>query len=294
MKQENPSREAREFSRLVREKNANTDRENDTEKTPTEQKPCERGCTYKSMVDGEAPKPRPAQHGLYCKRCYHNTDEALGQLGSLVEHILSMVGQKTSNDDESQRLKGQPPLPFNVEAFNDANEMYSRLIYWGRILAGILNIPAPAPAEHSWADMTGSIRGLPADVAPGTAKFQVQAVAEWLRARLDDICGIEGDDINFFHDEWKDVYRLAAKWPMRAKPRYSDMPCPDDKCKGKIAVHPPENFGDDERIVCERCGRWFQPNQYEHLILVFKQVRSERAKSANVREHLMRKYATSS
>lgn len=262
-----------------------TDREN----TPIEQKPCARGCTYKPMIDGETPKPRPAKHGLYCNRCYYGTDKALEQLGNLVEHILSMVGKKGGSDDESQRLKGQPPLPFNVEAFNDANEMYSRLIYWGRILAGVLNIPAPAPAEHSWADMTGSIRGLPADVSPGTARLQVQAVAEWLRARLNDICNIEGDDIDFFHDEWKDVYRLAAKWPMRAKPRYSDMPCPVSDCGARIAVFPPDNAGDDETIVCDT-GHHIPPDKYEFYIRFYKEVRAEKQTSVNVRKHLERKY----
>lgn len=260
----------------------------DTEKTPT-QKPCARGCTYKPMIDGEAPKPRPTKHGNYCNRCYYNTDNALAQLGSLVEHIISMVGQKGGRDDESQKLKGQPPLPFNVEAFNDANEMYSRLIYWGRILAGILNIPAPAPAEHAWADMTGSIRGLPADVAPGTARLQVQAVAEWLRARLDDICGIEGDDIDFFHDEWKDVYRLAAKWPMRAKPRYSDMPCPISDCGARLAVFPPNELGDDEKIVCDT-GHHIPPDKYEFYIRFYQEAQREKRSAEKVTRHLERKY----
>lgn len=258
--------------------------------TTDTEKPCVRGCTYKPAIEGEEPKPRPAKHGNYCNRCYHATDEALAQLGSLVEHILSMVNQKGGRDDEAQKLKGQPPLPFNVEAFNDANEMYSRLVYWARIFAGILHVPAPAPAEHSWADLTGSIRGLPHDVAPGTARLQVQAIAEWLRNRLEEICALEGDDIDFFHDDWTEVYRLAAKWPMRAKPHYSKMPCPNDDCKGRIAVFPPEEFGEDQRIVCEACGRWFQPDQYEHLLHVFKQIVDEGKAAGKVKRHLEAKY----
>jgi hypothetical protein len=251
-----------------------------------ENRPCTRGCTFKPSAEGEMPKPRPAKHGNYCNSCYYNTDKALAQLGTLVEHILSMVGQKGGVDDEAQKLKGQPPLPFNLEAFNDANEMYSRLVYWAGILAGILEIRPPAPALHSWSDLTGSIRGLPAGVKPGTARLQVQAIAEWLRGRLNQICSLAGDDIDFFHDDWKDVYRLAAKWPTRAKPRYSDMPCPVSDCGARLAVYPPSEPGEDETIVCN-IGHHIASDKYEFYIRFYQEVQAERDP---VKKHLLKKY----
>ena len=254
---------------------------------PTEQKPCTRGCTYPSMVEDVAPEPLPAmKNGLYCKRCYHTTYNALGILGNLVEHILSMVGSNGGQDDGSQRLKGQPPLPFNVEAFNDANETYSRLVYWARLLAEIMGLPAPAPAEHAWADLMGSIRGLPNDVEPGTARMQVQAMSMWLQNRLEDICAIEGDDIAFFHDEWKDAYRLAAKWPVASKPRYSDMPCPITGCGARLAVHPPNYFTDDQTFVCDT-GHHIPPDKYEFYLRFYNEVQAERDP---VKRHLLKKY----
>lgn len=253
--------------------------------------PCVRGCTYKPTIEDEEPKPRPAKHGLYCNRCYHNTNNALGQLGPLVEHILSMVGSKGGNDSEVQHLKGQPPLPFNVEAFNDANEMYSRLVYWGQLLAGVLGVPAPDPAERSWSDMTGSIRGLPNDVDPSTARFQVQAMAVWLQSQLENICGVGGDDIDFFHDDFKDVFRLAAKWPMRAKPRFSDMPCPMSACGARLVVYPPDEVGDEETIVCEM-GHHIEPSKYEFYIRYYKDVQAEKLAAEKVTKHLSRKYAS--
>ncbi|HRN29774.1 MAG TPA: hypothetical protein PK890_08755, partial [Terrimesophilobacter sp.] len=141
------------------------------------------------------------------------------------------------------------------------------------------------------ADLTGAIKGLPADVEPATARLQVSAMAAWLRNNLDRICGLEGDDIDFFHDEWKDIPRLAAKWPTKPRPHYSNMPCPDDDCKGRIAVHPPEYVGDDQRIVCEGCGRWFPPAEYEHFINLFAQIKAEKKTAKQVAEHLAQKYA---
>lgn len=248
--------------------------------------PCVRGCTFPAPVDGEEPKPRPAKHGNYCNRCYFNTDKALAMIGELVEHILSMVETKNRANDGSQKTKGAPPLPLNVEAFNDANETYSRLVYWARMLAEILNLPSPTPARRAWADITGSIRGLPPDIEPATARMQAQAMATWLRNNLERICRLTGDDIDFFHDEWSDIYRLSAKWPSKAKPRYSPMPCPVSDCGARLAVYPPDEFGDDETIVCDT-GHHFAPDKYEFYIRLYQEIQAE---ENPVKRHLLKKY----
>lgn len=263
-----------------------------TDNQPTT-KPCARGCTYPSAVEGEDPKPRPAMTGgLYCKRCFHATKNALTMTGGLVEHTLSLVNvQSGQSENESSRTKGSPPLPFNLAAFGDANEIYSRLVYWARVFAELLSVGAPSPAENAWADLMGSIRGLPYDVSPATAKMQTQAMSMWLEDRLEMICAIEGDDIAFFLDDMKDLYRTAARWPMEEKPQRAQAVCPGD-CGGKIMVYPPVDFGEDQRIVCNTCGRHFGASDLEHEINVFKQATEERDRAEKAARHLAKKYAS--
>lgn len=209
--------------------------------------------------------------------------------GRMVEHLLSMVTVMTGSEDGSQRVKGQPPLPFNVAAFNDANETYSRLVYWARMFADIMGVPAPLPALRAWVDILGSIRGLPYDVKPGAARFQVQAMSVWLDVRLDDILAIRGDDIVFFLDDMKDLYRTAARWPMRQNPRRSEMPCPISECGSRITLYPPEEFEADEMIVCDR-GHHIPLDKYEFYIRYYNEVQAERLRAIKVAKHLSRKY----
>jgi len=255
-------------------------------------RPCVRGCIKTPATDDQPALIMGALHGHYCDRCYWRTHRALGIAPGLTEHVLSLVsGIQSKQNDESQKLKKHPPLPMNVEAFNDANEIYSRLVYWTAVFATRLNVAPPAPAARAWRTEGNRVVGLPTDVSPVAARNAVRLMANWIEQRLDNICDLTGtDDVDYFHDEMKDFYRTNARWPQEDQPRYSPAHCPDIECKGKIAIYPPQFAGDDQKIVCEKCHRHILPKDYEFIARVFEQANQEKVRAQLVTERLTRKY----
>ncbi|WP_193510459.1 hypothetical protein [Cryobacterium sp. BB736] len=202
-----------------------------------------------------------------------------------------MLSVKSRVEDGSQRVKSVPPMPLNAAAFNDANELYSRLVYWCGVWAGKLSRQAPGPARRAWL-AGGRVVGLPADVSPEDARYAVGVMSKWLLVNLDDVLGLWWfDDIEFFIDELAgDVETVSAKFPTEDKPTFSDKaPCPDDG--GRLVMYPPRFFGDHQDIICETCGRVFSETQHEFFARVFRQTRDERVAGLRVSGHLTRKYA---
>jgi len=230
-----------------------------------------------------------AKHGHFSEGFYRTTMAALRIAPGVVKHVVSLL---TASGGPEDRVDGtrEAPMPMSAQAFADVNEIYSLLVYWTRVFAGQLNVQAPGPAVRAWRNARGTIVGLPADVSADGARYLVGVMTVWLDVHMEAICSLDVEEVTEFRDGLKYIFQADTRWPQEAKPRFSDMPCPDDKCKGKIAVYPPRDFGDDERIVCQSCGRHFLPDQYEHLIGVFKQVRAEQSKGAAVSSHLMKKY----
>jgi hypothetical protein len=260
---------------------------------------CYRQC-IQTPATGEQPALiMGALHGHFCDRCYWRTSHALRMAGELVQHVIGQVSGLTSkNGDGSQRAKKTAPLPFNVEAFNDANEIYSRLVFWAATFATRLNRPLPTPAARAWRTNNNRIVGLPNDITPNAARYAISVMANWLDIHLDDICGLPpADDVAYFQDEMRDIYRINARFPREEQPKVADVRCPDDTCKGQVIVYAPQEFEGDRRIVCEKCGRHFDQEGYLHMEAVFKQVRAEEAAASAVKAshkkaaaHLLRKY----
>ena len=252
---------------------------------------CANGCVRRGTEDDANPTPELAKYGNLCARCYRKMFSALELAPDVVEHVVSLFDSKGGQSEDKIDTSRDAPMPFNTVAFNDANEVYQRLVYWSILWAARLHVQAPGPAVRAWRSQEGFVVGLPGDIAPGSARYLVGVMASWLRLKLEEVCYLTPlDDVNYFSDELRDVYRINARWPKEAKPRFSDMPCPDESCGGRIAVYPPTGFGEDEKIQCTGCWRIFLPAQYEHLIAVFQQIKAE----ANpVARHLMRKYGRS-
>ena len=231
----------------------------------------------------------PAARGHFSESFYKTLRAALRLAPGVVQHVLTMINAKGGTDDRVDGSR-EAPLPMNTQAFNDVNEVYSRLVYWATLYAERLHRQAPGPAKRAWrASGNNTIAGLPADITPDAARYVVGIMAKWLEVNLEDILALpELDDTQYFRDEFAgDIFRINAANPQRMKARYSDVHCPDDDCRGKIAVYPPRFFQDDERIVCEGCGRRFFPKDYARLVEVFNQIRAE---SNPVARHLMKKY----
>lgn len=252
--------------------------------------PCYNECVRTEATEDQPASIMGALHGNFCDREFHRVKAALSLAAPIVEHVVSLIGSKGDNDTKVDGSR-EAPMPWNTQAFHDANETYRRLVYWCGLFASQMGVQAPAPALRAWRNDGGQVVGLPADVSAPAARYAVGIMSKWLELQLENIFDQNPDDVAFFHDEIRDVFRIAARFPTRMKARFADVHCPDDECKGRIAVYPPEKYLDDERIVCEKCGRHILPKDYEFMVGVMEQQKQDEKKAALVQARLERKYA---
>lgn len=234
-------------------------------------------------------KPQLATKGHFSDTFYKRVLAAVKLAPAVTEHVVAMITASGGSEDRVDGTR-EAPLPMSVQAFADANEIYSLFVYWTKTFASELKVQAPGPAQRAWRNERGTIVGLPSNITPADARYLVGIMATWLDVHLEQIMGVTAPDVVEFEQNLKTIFQVNARWPQRQRPRFSDMPCPDDKCGGKIAVYPPELFGDDEKIICTGCGRIFMPIDYERLVGVFKQLRAEMVTGAKVTTHLTEKY----
>lgn len=242
--------------------------------------------------EGKNGEKLPVAHGHFSEGFFRTVNAAVKIAPGIVKHVVSLIDASGGTEDRVDGTR-EAPLPMSAQAFTDVNEIYSLLVYWSRVFAGLLEVQAPGPAVRAWRNLHGTIVGLPVGVTPDDARYLTGVMATWLTIHMEQIMALDPEEVTEFKRGLKYIFQVDARWPQEAKARYSDMHCPDDRCKGRIAVYPPRDFGDDERIVCEGCGRHFLPDQYEHLIGVFKQIREEQRTAASVTAHLTEKYSKS-
>jgi len=235
--------------------------------------------------------PRMALHGHFCSYEFGAVRHALSIAGPLAEHLIALYPLGTTEGDGDGRVDTSldDTAPGNQVALEDVNEMYRMLTYWCVTWANRMRVNAPGPAVGASRNRRGDVVALP-NMSPTAARYAVGVMTKWLDINLDSIFHLAVDDVNYFiHADMRNLFRLNARWPTQMQPRFSDMPCPT--CKGRVAVYPPERYGEDERVVCAgECGRWFLPKDYEFLIGVFKQQRQEGQKANQVGRHLTKKY----
>lgn len=248
--------------------------------------PCYNNCVEVEATDDQPARLRVARHGNFCAVEFGRVKKALELAPELVEHIVSMLDARAQSEVKISGSR-EAPLPFNVTAFNDANEVYQALVYFARVFAAKMGVQAPGAAMRAWRNLSGTIVGLPADMSGSAARYVVGSMATWLKLHLESIADLNPDDFMEFHDRMREVFELNARWPRQSRPEYSAMPCPDDDCKGKIAVHPPYEFGDDQVIKCETCGRIFPEKDYAFYFRLFTAVKAEENPT---KKHLLRKY----
>lgn len=248
-----------------------------------------------AVDEGANGEKLPATRGHFSEKYYKSIAAALKLTPGLIEHIAAMT--TTTGQQVGARVSGggdAAPLPMNAAAFSDVNETYRRLVYFATFFAGKLGRQAPGPAKRAWRGRIhqqdiGTIAGLPNNITPSDVRYMVGIMAKWLELNLEDLMGTNDiDAIEFFHDDFaRDMFRLNARWPRVPKPRYSEMPCPEAGCGGRIAIWPPQYFAADERIVCETCGFHIMPYRYEAYVKHYNTIQTE---ADPVKKHLMKKW----
>jgi hypothetical protein len=240
---------------------------------------------------GQNDEALEAKHGNFSEKYFRTMSAALRKAPPVVEHVMSLI---TGSGGPEDRVDGsrEPPLPMSLQAYTDVNEIYSLLVYWTRAFATGLHVQAPGPAVRAWRNERGTIVGLPAGTDPATARYLVGIMATWLDIHLEAICALDPEDVTALHNGLKYIFQTDARWPQEERARYSDMPCPDDG--GKIALYPPAEFGADERVICETCGRHYTVDQYEDLVGIYRRAATDKQAATIAARHLMKKYGMAS
>lgn len=259
--------------------------------------PCANGCIVKGSEHNDQPSLMTARHGRFCDRCYYSIRSALDRAPEVVEHIASLIQQKGGSGDDRVDGTREAPLPFNTQAFADANEIYSRLVYWSTHWAKRIGVRPPSPTARAWRN-SQRVVGLPNNIRPSDARYAAGVMAKWLTIYLDEILEqLPVDDVNYFRDELREVYQADARWPRIPRPYYSKLPCPDDG--GRIAVYPPTHAGEDSTYKCEKCGRLFTEDRHGFYANLFAEIQAADGNEEAVRQlkrrertinHLTEKY----
>lgn len=236
---------------------------------------CIRGCVWESMIEGEAPRPRPAKHGLLCASCYWRIRHALLEIPDMVAVMRTKVIPKGVANYESERVQEQvegSPAPLNVDALDASDALFVKLVSWIDDIAPRLK--TTAPSIRVWMGMTE-----PQGMRPVSAKAahdQASQLVHWFLVRLDTIA--ELGMVTEFHDDlcwgWDGspgVYKLTGQYGANPRPvRAADKrECP--VCgKREVFVKWPDKFDPDIAVLCGRCKWVAEPEKYDFYAELFR------------------------
>lgn len=228
------------------------------------------------------PKVLLATHGHFSKPFFNRQKYALEILPGIVEHVVSLMVASGGSESDIQSTR-EIPVPFNAQAWDDANELYRLLVYWTGAFATTMRLQAPGPAKRAWRNDNGRVVGLPAGVSPKDARYATGVMSKWLLIQLEAIMHLDPEDVTIFATGMADVYRVNARWPQKDRSVWSKLPCPN--CGGRLAIYPPEPPAQDRQIVCDACRHVLDEDDYERRV-------EEQAQATKVAQQLARKYAT--
>ncbi|MFZ4894649.1 hypothetical protein ACL9RL_09380 [Plantibacter sp. Mn2098] len=277
--------------------------------TITTDMPCVNRCVRKGTETNDEPELLVARHGEFCHRCFTRTFRALDRVPALVQHIVSNFPTsitKAPNDIRVSGTGGGPTVPFNEQAWVDADKLYSLMVTYAQVWATALAVSPPAPARRSWRDEHGYVIGLPANETPTTARRNVGVMSDWLKITLEEIFRCDAESVNRFSEALAEVGEIAGKWPTEERPRTSVMPHVQISfCGGEIKYWPAGSQGTDTHAVCTACSYEFDLDEYEDAVTTYLAEKQEAARMAKaeaaaatraanrsdvVRRHLLGKY----
>lgn len=227
--------------------------------------------------------------GKFSPEFHGRASKALELASPVVEHIASLIASKGDAGDKVDS-SNRAVFPFNEQAFHDTNQVYQTLVRWAIVWGARIGIAAPRPARGAWRQADGTVVGLPVNVDPVDAGRAVAVMAGWLRLHLTTITQFDSETVLTFGDEISEVFSIDARWPRKEHARYAEVPCMCE-FRGRIAIYPPRFKGDERKYTCEQCGRWFKPEDFEHLANAFEQHKRDIAKEYKRGQRVMRELA---
>ena len=244
-----------------------------TELTPTA--PCIRGCTWKPTMEGENPRPKPANHGTLCDSCFYRMQHALRLIPELMVNMRAAVAPSQSFEltERVQSSGDGPPAPLRISAVDAADALFAKLATIIDEVAEKLNIPSPS--IRKWMGPV-EVQGL-RPVSAFAARGQAEVLTGWLLNRLDAIAGLPSagfihDDITVGHDDSPGVYKLTGQYGSEErKPKPSQKrECP--VCgKREVFLAHPSTFNFDPMILCEHCEWVADMEKWKPAVDMFKE-----------------------
>lgn len=237
--------------------------------------PCIRGCTWENLIEGEAPRPRPARHGVLCKSCFDRLEHALSLIPDLMANMRLKITPAGVANYESERVQGgnnEVPAPLRIDPLDASDSLFAKLVSWTEVFGGLLKQPQPSVAV--WMNLREAQGSRP--VSPDTAHKLASQLTGWFEVRLTQVAdtAIAGE----FHDDlctgWEDapgVFRLNGRYGTEPRPvRAADKrDCP--VCgKREVFAKPPDSFDPEWAVICGRCKWVAEPHLYEHYAKLFK------------------------
>jgi len=220
--------------------------------------PCIRGCTWKPTMEGENPRPKPANHGTLCDSCFYRMKHALKLIPDLMAN-MRLAMKPGGSYEYNERVQGggdATPAPLRIAPLDASDALFAKLVSWIDALSEQLHVDPPSiRVWMGFSEVQGS-----RPVSPIAAYDQAAQLTSWFLVRLDTIAGSPSaiafhDDISWGWDESPGVYKLTGQYGTEErKPKPSDKrDCPI--CgKREVFVAHPSTFNPDPMILCGLCG----------------------------------------
>lgn len=202
-----------------------------------------RACINLCTSQGE---PREANNGYLCSGCYSDLRKALQDLPAALEHLREVyVLRRPIELDATKPQKKDPPAPFNLDAFQ--------------------------LAEDLWIALTGGY--IPTTWNHLKVYAEAQDRCQDIHQHLDAV--VNEKSVVYLLPVIKLLRTALYRYPLEEKSRATLLPCPN--CNQKTVYSPPGHYGADLEIKCHVCEFKIPPEKmefYAHL--------AERARDANV------------
>lgn len=239
-----------------------------------EEWPCVRGCTWAPAEEGEAPRPKPAKHGLLCNSCYYRLQRGLEMIPDLMANMRAQITPSAAAmlSDRVQGGGDGAPAPLRIDPLDASDGLFAKLVSWTEVFGGELSTPQPSVAVWiNFREVQGS-----KPVTPQTAHQIATQLTSWFLVRLEDITAIQAgvafhDDLCYGWEESRGVFNLATAYGIERPPlRPSEKrECP--VCgQHEVFVAWPDSFNPDLRVMCGRCKWVAEEDKYGHYAELFK------------------------
>ena len=186
---------------------------------------CVTGCT----IQGDSVE---ANHGYLCSNCYDNLRWALQKAPMVLQHLREVYVLRPPIDlDGSKPLKKDPPAPFNLDAWQIAEEMWQAL----------------------------TEQYIPLDWNHLVLYSEAWSKCQDLHQKLDEISNKK--EIIYLMPLVKLTKLGLYRYPLEEKPRSTLLPCPE--CNQRTIYQPPMEFGENLEVKCQNCGFKIPPEKME-------------------------------